>query len=94
MNYLLIVHAAVLTVVIYKVDVFTGNVPGADCEANIYLHLYGSRGDAGKRQLYHTLAGNKVKFQQGQKDTFNIEAVDLGDLDRLVVSHDGRGKGQ
>ena len=74
-------------------EVFTGNEPGADCEANIYLQLFGSRGDAGKRQLYHSKT-NKVKFQQGQKDEFDIEAVDLGELEKVLVRHDGHGKGE
>ena len=29
----------------------------------------------------------------GQMDTFEFEAVDLGDLDSVIVSHDGRGHG-
>jgi hypothetical protein len=82
-----------MLVIIYQLEVFTGNVPGADCEANIYVTLFGSRGDAGRRQLYHSLS-SRTKFQQGQKDVFNIEAVDLGNLDKLVIRHDGRGKGQ
>ncbi|XP_013396607.1 lipoxygenase homology domain-containing protein 1 isoform X2 [Lingula anatina] len=76
----------------YEVSVYTGRRWAADCDANLYITLCGSKGDSGKRQLYHSLE-NDCKFQREQVDVFKLEAVSLEDLTKVVVSHDGRGHG-
>lgn len=51
------------TVVRYSVHVTTGNLWGASTEANVYMTMYGDRGDTGVRQLY---SPSKGCFQQGK----------------------------
>ena len=48
----------------YQVDVFTGDIWGGGTDANIYITIYGDRGDTGVRQLYAETKG--VYFKQGQ----------------------------
>ncbi|XP_061166198.1 lipoxygenase homology domain-containing protein 1-like [Saccostrea echinata] len=80
----------ILPVVRYNVYVTTGNLWGASTEANVYMTMYGDRGDTGVRQLY---SPSKGCFQQGRTDTFTVEAVSLGHLKRIIVGHDGTGGG-
>ena len=81
-----------LPVVIYTVEVYTGSKPGSDTEASLYIELYGKRGDSGRRVLYQS-KNNDTKFQEGQVDIFSLEAVDLDDIEKVVIGHDEKGKG-
>jgi len=80
-----------LQVIAYHVEVHTGSKPGSDTSASVFLHIFGSRGDAGKRRLYQSQ--NEVKFQLGQVDVFKIEAVSLDEISKVIVSHDCTRKG-
>ncbi|KAH3831729.1 hypothetical protein DPMN_104999, partial [Dreissena polymorpha] len=75
----------------YQVDVITGDVWGGGTDANVYITIYGDRGDTGVRQLYADTKG--VYFKQGQIDSFEVEAVSLGHLKRIIIGHDGTGPG-
>ncbi len=52
----------------YEVSVYTGDHWAALTDANVYVTLYGSKGDAGKRWLYHAtnLTDQSVKFRRNQ----------------------------
>ncbi|KAJ7410553.1 hypothetical protein BTVI_53174 [Pitangus sulphuratus] len=76
----------------YEVHVYTGAELGAETDSNVYISLIGTRGDAGKRKL-HRSKNNDVKFRRGQMDIFCIKAVSLGDLEKVLISHDGAGPG-
>ena len=82
----------VLPVHNYRVSVETGTEPGADTDANVYVMLFGERGDTGRRRLVHS--NNRSKFRDGQTDVFAVEAVSLGELRSCVVGHDGKGGGE
>ncbi|XP_066545811.1 oxygen-regulated protein 1 [Amia ocellicauda] len=79
-------------VLVYQVHVHTGSRPGADTDSTVYMNIFGSRGDTGKRKL-HRSQNQEVTFQQGQVDIFNIEAVSLDKLRSVVIGHNGRGPG-
>lgn len=64
----------------------TGDIWNAGTDANVYLTVYGERGDTGVRQLLRK--DDLKKFQKGQVDLFNIEAVSLGKPKRLIIGHD------
>lgn len=53
----------------------TGDVRGAGTDANVYVILYGSHGDTGKRQLQQK---GRDLFERNRTDKFVIEAIDLG----------------
>lgn len=54
-----------LLVLDYEIQVYTGTVSDADAEANVYIHVFGTRGDSGKRKL-HKSKFQTLKFQKGQ----------------------------
>ena len=85
-------HVFSIALVVYTVEVYTGNEEGAETDAEIFTHLYGSRGDTGRRILYHSL-NNDVKFRRGEMDMFQIEAVCLDDIEKMVVGHSEEGEG-
>ena len=51
-------------VVKYEVSVVTGNLWNAGTDADVYLTLYGDRGDTGVRQLFS--ASKDQIFRKGQ----------------------------
>ncbi|KAF1667035.1 Lipoxygenase homology domain-containing protein 1, partial [Aptenodytes patagonicus] len=81
-----------LLVLVYEVHVYTGAKLGAETDSNVFINLIGTRGDTGKRKL-HRSKNNNVKFRHGQMDIFYIKAVSLGDLEKVLISHDGAGPG-
>ena len=49
----------------YVVEVFTGDISGAGTDANVFLNIFGDRGDTGERKL-HKSETNKDKFERGR----------------------------
>ena len=48
----------------YSIEVHTGQMPGSGTNANVYMLLYGERGDTGNRKLLKS--DNSNKFENGQ----------------------------
>ncbi|XP_075323805.1 LOW QUALITY PROTEIN: lipoxygenase homology domain-containing protein 1 [Odontesthes bonariensis] len=70
----------------YEIIIITGDVKGAGTNANVFITIYGVNGDSGKRHLqqkFHNL------FKRGHTDRFVLEMLDLGELLRVRVEHDG-----
>ncbi|KFP76822.1 Lipoxygenase homology domain-containing protein 1, partial [Acanthisitta chloris] len=66
----------------------------AGTEADVYISVYGERGDTGSRQLLRSQKSKKSKkFLKGQTDIFAVEAVHLGHLYKIVIGHNGLGSG-
>uniref|UniRef100_H0XVT8 Lipoxygenase homology domains 1 n=1 Tax=Otolemur garnettii TaxID=30611 RepID=H0XVT8_OTOGA len=75
---------AVFPLVRYQIDVYTGQLKQAETESEVFLCLYGERGDSGLRLLYKS--NMPIKFQRGQQiDKFQIEAVSLGKLQKVLL---------
>ena len=72
--------------------VYTGDKSGAGTDADVFVVLKGSHGDSGEREL-KTSQQHTNKFERNQLDTFEIEAVDLGDLESVRVWHNNKGIG-
>lgn len=70
----------------------TGDLWNGGTQSNVYLTIYGDRGDSGVRQLY--VSNKKDAFSKGQTNHFTVEAVSLGHLKRVIVGHDGTTPGQ
>ncbi|KAM6171655.1 oxygen-regulated protein 1 isoform 2-T2 [Erethizon dorsatum] len=73
----------IFPVVRYHVDVYTGQLKQAETEAEVSLCLYGERGDSGLRLLHKS--NMPVRFQRGQIDKFEVEAVSLGKLQKVLL---------
>ena len=53
------------TVCKYQLDVYTGDARGAGTDANVYVEVFGKRGDTGRRRLRKSI-NNSNKFEQGK----------------------------
>ncbi|XP_061492303.1 lipoxygenase homology domain-containing protein 1 [Rhineura floridana] len=73
----------------YEVHVITGIVWAAGTDANVYLSIYGERGDTGERHLKRSDHLNK--FEKNQVDIFTVQAIDMGELKKLRIRHDNTG---
>lgn len=69
----------------YTVFVYTGDVRGADTDANVFIELHGRSGTSGRRRLH---ASWKNCFGRGSIDEFALSCVDLGELEAIQVGHD------
>ncbi|XP_062056258.1 lipoxygenase homology domain-containing protein 1 isoform X3 [Lepus europaeus] len=76
-----------LDIVLYSVQIFTGNIPGAGTDARVYITIYGDLGDTGERYLGKS-ENRTNKFEKGTADTFIIEAADLGVIYKIKLRHD------
>ncbi|XP_054895001.1 lipoxygenase homology domain-containing protein 1 [Poeciliopsis prolifica] len=70
----------------YEIIVITGDVKGAGTDANVFITIYGVNGDSGRRHLRQKC---RNLFERGQTDRFVVEMLDLGELLRVKVEHDG-----
>ncbi|XP_063779799.1 oxygen-regulated protein 1 [Pseudophryne corroboree] len=76
----------------YIVAVHIGDHWGAETLANVYITVYGERGDSGARRLSKSqIPGDK--FTRNKTDCFVLEAVSLGQLRKVVIGHDREGYG-
>jgi hypothetical protein len=80
---------ASLPLINYKVSVKTGDRPGAGTDANVFIWIYGEKGDSGKKLLEKP--GNN--FERNQTDDFGLELVDLGEIKKIRIGHDNKGVG-
>lgn len=76
----------------YKVFVHTSDIKHAGTDANVHICLYGQHGDTGDVPLAHSLS-HRDKFERGHTDEFAVSAVNLGDLQKIRIGHDGHGAG-
>ncbi len=80
-------------VIRYRVEVHTADEPGADTEASLFIQLFGSGGDSGRRLLFHSLNHPDDALQAGQMDLFEVEAVTLETMQKIIIGHEETGKG-
>jgi hypothetical protein len=78
---------ACLPLLLYTVQVTTGNLRGAGTDANVYINITGANGDTGNVNL----PGGRNSFERGCIDIFGVYAVDLGEISQIEVGHDGKG---
>uniref|UniRef100_A0A2K6MCD9 Oxygen-regulated protein 1 n=1 Tax=Rhinopithecus bieti TaxID=61621 RepID=A0A2K6MCD9_RHIBE len=83
---------AIFPLVRYQVDVYTGKLKHAETESEVFLCLFGERGDSGLRLLYKS--NMQVKFQRGQIDKFQVAAVSLGKLQKVLLRCEASDKSQ
>ena len=77
-QYLIFLHffvSVLFPVYKYEVQTYTADALGADTDANVYITLFGERGDSGRRLLHQS--DHRVKFEQGQVRKPRISINDL-----------------
>ena len=76
----------------FEVTVTTGNKLGAGTDAKVYLILYGDKGQSDKLHLVETKT-NTDPFEKGKTDVFIVSSLNIGDIAKINISHDGEGSG-
>lgn len=66
----------------------TGNLKNAGTDSNIYLQVFGDKGDTGVIELKQ-ICDTKDKFQRGMNTKINLQTVDVGNvsLNMFLVAH-------
>ncbi|XP_056433977.1 lipoxygenase homology domain-containing protein 1 [Gadus chalcogrammus] len=80
--------ASSLVPVKYEIIVITADQKGAGTDANVFITLYGTNGDSGRRQLRQKF---RNLFEREQADRFVLEMLDMGELLRVKMEHDNTG---
>ena len=62
-----------------------GDIRGAGTDANVYLQIFGRKGDTGRLPLRQS-ENTKNKCEKGRADMFTVEAVDIGKVRTNVVA--------
>ncbi|PNH12713.1 Lipoxygenase y domain-containing protein 1 [Tetrabaena socialis] len=81
--------AAGAGLVTYRVIVKTSDMRGAGTDSDVFLTIYGPKGDTGER----TLDNSKNNFERKMIDTFILTGPDVGELERVRVRSSGTGLG-
>ena len=67
---------------VYSIRVRTSDVRNAGTDANVYVHIFGREADTGRLPLVASKT-HKDKFERGNVDVFDIEAIDVGQIERI-----------
>ncbi|XP_066195695.1 lipoxygenase homology domain-containing protein 1 [Sylvia atricapilla] len=71
----------------YVVRVFTGDVSGSGTDADVFINIFGEKGDTGVRKLDN----DKDNFEKGAEDKFTLDAPNLGKLRKINIGHNNKG---
>ncbi|XP_077987437.1 lipoxygenase homology domain-containing protein 1-like [Glandiceps talaboti] len=73
----------------YQIDVKTGKEKDGGTDADVWIYVYGERGDSGKRWLSKNVyKGSRLNlFKKGKTDSFSLKAVDLGPIQKVKIGH-------
>ena len=72
----------------YYVATYTANMRQETTGADVSITLVGSRGDSGARPLAESRT-HQNRFQPDQIDVFTLEAVSLGELQKVIIEYNG-----
>eukprot|EP00736_Rhodelphis_marinus_P000918 Rmarinus@m.27357 len=72
---------------VYTITTVTGNERGAGTDANVFITLYGEKGNTGERQLEN----DRNNFEKGRTDEFRLECDALGAIQKIRIWHDNSG---
>ncbi|PIK57589.1 hypothetical protein BSL78_05497 [Apostichopus japonicus] len=68
--------------------IHTGSRLGASTTADIFVILFGEKGNTGKIKLKQSKEGDRMKFQKGQIDVFRVESFFVGRLECVCIGHE------
>lgn len=66
----------------YHIAVKTGNIPGGSSDSNVFVKLYGEKGDTSKTMLVVSTNNLGNYFETGRVDIFTLETRDIGQVNR------------
>ena len=68
----------------YNLQIKTGNVKNAGTDSNIYIQVFGDKGDTGVVELKQ-ICDTKERFQRGKTTKIPLYTVDVGNVSWFVV---------
>ncbi|XP_058493118.1 lipoxygenase homology domain-containing protein 1 [Solea solea] len=71
----------------YRIAVKTGDIPGGSSDSNVFVKLYGEKGDTSKMMLLVSDNNLGNYFETGRIDVFTVETFDIGQINRLMIGH-------
>ncbi|XP_022806964.1 lipoxygenase homology domain-containing protein 1-like isoform X2 [Stylophora pistillata] len=71
----------------YNIKMKLGEVKGNGVDGNVYIQLFGSKGNTAKIQLRQA-GDEKNRFETGQEYKFMVTTMDIGKVERIKLSHD------
>ncbi|KAI4820693.1 hypothetical protein KUCAC02_028664 [Chaenocephalus aceratus] len=75
----------------YHIAVKTGSIPGSSSDSNVFVKLYGEKGDTSKILLVVSDNNLGNYFETGRVDIFVVETYDIGQINRLLIGHTNEG---
>uniref|UniRef100_A0A914WSS5 PLAT domain-containing protein n=1 Tax=Plectus sambesii TaxID=2011161 RepID=A0A914WSS5_9BILA len=75
-----------LPLIVYQVIIYTGADSSNDTNFTVFLNIYGSKGDIGRRSLRNA-AGTQPDsiFKPSNADTFELEAVSVQNIESIEI---------
>jgi hypothetical protein len=78
----------------YQISVRTSDVRFAGTDANVACRLFGTRDDGTEASTGEKrLENSKNNFERNKEDVFTVKDMDVGELTKLFIGHDGSGMG-
>ena len=78
---------ASLSDVDYHIAVKTGDIPGGSSDSNVFVKLYGEKGDTSKMLLVVSANNLGNYFETGRIDIFTVETFDIGQVTQRRQQH-------
>ncbi|XP_062273857.1 lipoxygenase homology domain-containing protein 1 [Scomber scombrus] len=75
----------------YQIEVKTGDIPGGSSDSNVFVKLYGEKGDTSKMMLLVSDNNLGNYFETGRIDIFTVETFDIGQINRMMIGHTNEG---
>ncbi|CAM2710921.1 unnamed protein product [Rotaria socialis] len=76
----------------YNVRIKTGDILQAGTDADVYLKIFGDKGDTDKIHLRNS-DNTSNKFERARVDHFTYEFDDLGKIQHIIIGHNGKNIG-
>uniref|UniRef100_A0A8C2ZJA1 Lipoxygenase homology PLAT domains 1 n=1 Tax=Cyclopterus lumpus TaxID=8103 RepID=A0A8C2ZJA1_CYCLU len=75
----------------YHIAVKTGSIPGSSSDSNVFVKLYGDKGDTSTMMLLVSANNLGNYFETARVDIFTVETIDIGQINRLMIGHTNEG---
>uniref|UniRef100_A0AAV2MQR6 PLAT domain-containing protein n=1 Tax=Knipowitschia caucasica TaxID=637954 RepID=A0AAV2MQR6_KNICA len=75
----------------YHITVKTGSIPGGSSDSNVFVKLYGEKGDTSRMMLLVSDNNLGNYFEMGRVDVFTVETFDIGQINRMRIGHTNEG---
>ena len=74
----------------YNLSIKVGDVKGSGTDGNVYIQLFGERGNTAKIQLRQA-GDTRNKFEKGRTYKFTVDTVDIGKVQYMYIAQRGEG---